>query len=158
MRLIQNKARRHIAALLSTVRAATALVALTAAAPASLAATPSSAAITGKLVVWDFNEDTPQGKSYPTVDAAFEKMYPGVTIEHVAKPATTYGAVVQAAMAAKAVPGCTDVADTLCDRAVLSGADPTERHDNAGLAETTGGMGRHEPQPQPQRHDLWPSI
>jgi ABC-type glycerol-3-phosphate transport system substrate-binding protein len=104
MRLIHDKARRHVAALLSTACAATALVALTAAAPASLAATPSSAAITGKLVVWDFNEDTPQGKSYPTVDAAFEKMYPGVSIEHVAKPATTYRAVVQAAMAAKAGP------------------------------------------------------
>lgn len=103
MPLARNGTRRVVAALLSTACAATALVASTAAAPA-IAATRSSAAISGKLVVWDFNEDTPQGKSYPTVDAAFQKMYPGVKIEHVAKPATTYGAVVQSAMAAKAGP------------------------------------------------------
>jgi multiple sugar transport system substrate-binding protein len=58
----------------------------------------------GKIVVWDFNYNTEAGKSYQQVDSNFIAKFPGVTIEHVAKPAGEYGKVVQAAMAAKSGP------------------------------------------------------
>lgn len=103
MQLTRRVSRRRVTRSATAALAATLLISVTGLASSSLASTKSSA-ISGKIVVWDFNEGTPQGKSYPTVDAAFEKMYPGVTIEHVAKPATTYGAVVQSAMAAKSGP------------------------------------------------------
>jgi multiple sugar transport system substrate-binding protein len=73
-------------------------------ASAAPVSTSSAAAISGNVVVWDFNEGTAAGVSYPQVDAAFEALYPGVTVQHVAQPAATYGAVVQSAMTTKSGP------------------------------------------------------
>lgn len=64
----------------------------------------SSGKPSGKIVVWDFNYNTEAGKSYQQVDANFIAKFPGVTIEHVAKPAGEYGKVVQAAMSTKSGP------------------------------------------------------
>lgn len=60
--------------------------------------------LSGTVVVWDFNYNTPQGKSYPALDKEFEALHPGVTVKHVAQPATNYAAVVQAAVVSKSGP------------------------------------------------------
>jgi multiple sugar transport system substrate-binding protein len=69
---------------------------------AALASSPQK--LSGKIVVWDFNANTPQGKSYPGLIKQFEKLNPGVKVDEVAKPAGNYNTVVQAAMAAKSGP------------------------------------------------------
>jgi raffinose/stachyose/melibiose transport system substrate-binding protein len=75
----------------------------TGASPSGVAAS-QAADVTGKIVVWDFNQGTATGASYPQVDKNFIAMHPGVTIDHVAQPAGTYGQVVQTAMTTKAGP------------------------------------------------------
>ncbi len=58
----------------------------------------------GTIEVWDFNYNTPAGKSYQQVDQNFMAKFPQVTVKHVAKPSESYPQVVQSAFAAKSGP------------------------------------------------------
>lgn len=68
--------------------------------------TSDPAKVSGKLVVWDvFYKSFPQyTKAVPKLDAAFEKKYPNVTVEHVAQPFGEYSALLQAAFTGREGP------------------------------------------------------
>jgi ABC-type glycerol-3-phosphate transport system substrate-binding protein len=66
----------------------------------------TSAAISGKITVWDvFFKSFPQYTTgMPAIDKAFEKQYPNVTVEHVAQPYDNYSALLRAAFTARQGP------------------------------------------------------
>ncbi len=76
---------------------------------ATTASKPDPASVSGKLVVWDvFYKSFPDyTKAVPKLDAAFEKKYPNVTVEHVAQPFGDYPALLQAAFTGREGPDVT---------------------------------------------------
>jgi ABC-type glycerol-3-phosphate transport system substrate-binding protein len=68
--------------------------------------TTDPAKVSGKIVVWDvFYKSFPDyTKAVPKLDAAFEKKYPNVTVEHVAQPFGEYPALLQAAFTGREGP------------------------------------------------------
>ncbi len=66
----------------------------------------SSEEISGKITVWDNNyESFPEYTvAAKALDAEFEKLHPGVTVEHVAQPFEGYEALVQAAFTSRQGP------------------------------------------------------
>ncbi|MBS1677304.1 MAG: extracellular solute-binding protein [Actinobacteria bacterium] len=62
----------------------------------------SEANVSGKIAVWDFEYETTPGytKAIKALDAEFEKLHPGVTIERTAQPYENYEAIYRAAFTA----------------------------------------------------------
>lgn len=66
----------------------------------------SSSGISGKVTVWDPEyQGTPAyTKAVDEIDANFEKMHPGVTVDRIAQPPESYGTQIKTAFASHEVP------------------------------------------------------
>ena len=88
----------------SSTGLATAIPSLAAVPSASAEASPSASALAGKLVVWDWQVGTPNGKGFDQIDAEFKKLYPQIDLQHVGQPVAQWDTLVRQAFSSQTGP------------------------------------------------------